>query len=137
MHRKPEYIKYFLIILFILFDFMSGCGRPFVRPEKYEAQKTEKKKKKLLKRQREVTAELKIIDDKLNDAAGQILIFTAKQNKNRVMSIEERKLNNEYIKKVSAAENETKTLKKQYDTLAGELKEIEQKLKELGHKISP
>lgn len=136
LSRKSYHIKIsFLIFSCVLSNLISGCGRPFIRSEKYEAQKIEKKKNNLLKRHREVAAELKIIDNKLDDAAGKILIYTAKQNKSRVMSIEERKTNNEYIKKVADAENETKDLKIKSIELSSELKEIDKNLKELGYPL--
>ncbi|MDD5771856.1 MAG: hypothetical protein PHX78_00135 [bacterium] len=123
--------KGIIIIIFILLNLSSGCGRMFIKSEKYEAQKKEQKRNKLLKRHRKITAEQKVIDGKLDDAAAQILIFTARQRHGRVMSIDERNLNNEYIKKVADAENETKKLQKKYDALESELNKIEQDLKKL------
>lgn len=126
----------FLILLCILLNFSSGCGRPFIKSEKYKAWKNEDTKKRFFKKHKKLTAKLKIIDGRLDDAAAQILIFTAKQsNKGRILSIDARKLNNEYIKKVADAENETKYLRKKYSALENELKEIEQNIKDLDYPI--
>ncbi|MDD5774280.1 MAG: hypothetical protein PHX78_12535 [bacterium] len=125
----------FLIILCLLFNFSSGCGKPLVKSEKNELQNRRGNKKWLLERHQAVTAELKIIKDKLDEVTGQIYVFTTKEKYGSKMINDPMEKDDESKMKLDFAKIESKDLQNKYDALASELKEIEQNLKDLGAPI--
>jgi DNA repair exonuclease SbcCD ATPase subunit len=132
VHRAINKINIF-VLLCLIFNLTSGCGKPYIESEKTKTPNRDEKK--LLKRHQEITDELKILKDKMDEVTGQIYTLTTKEKYGSKMTSEPMENKEENKVKLDALKIEAKDLQKKYDPLAGEIKEIEQKLKDLGYPI--